>query len=137
MIKISKIIENNNFRTIDISLSKRTYSIKITEQEIDEECKKYGINPIQQRLYASNKNLSSNLLATNIAERKLLEIFENEILGIDSKIDYSIKEASDWDSTQSHHKKLSEKLDNNDKYWGDSMKKIMFNGKYIFPQEGE
>ena len=137
MIKISKIIENNNFRTIDISLSKRTYSIKITEQEIDEECKKYGINPIQQRLYASNKNLSRNLLATNIAERKLLEIFENEILGIDSKIDYSIKEASDWDSTQSHHKKLSEKLDNNDKYWGDSMKKIMFNGKYIFPQEGE
>ena len=107
MIKLSRIIENGEFRTVDFHLSDKSYSIKISEKEIDNELlEKHGIDPVRQRLYATPITKSRNMLATDIAERKLLDILEDELLGIDSKEhDYQMKNASDWDSAQSFSKK--------------------------------
>ena len=95
MIKVARVVENADFRTIDIHLHKKSYSIKITEQEIDEEAKKYGIDPVRQRLYACPVNRSRNMLATDIAERKLLGIMEDELLGVKNDSDYIIKDDND------------------------------------------
>ena len=106
MIKIARIIENAEFRTVDLHLSEKSYSIKVLEKEIDSELKeKHGIDPVRQRLYATPVTVSRNMLAADIAERKLLEILEDELLGIESKHDYQVKNASDWDSSQSFTKR--------------------------------
>ena len=136
MLKESRIAENSEFRTVDIHLATKSYYIKVTEKEIDDEGLKHGINPVQQRLYATPTQFSRNMLAQDIAERKLLEILEDEILGVSSSHDYIIKMASDWDSKQSHNFIRDKNLDNNDKYWGDSREKYtMINGKYIYKGE--
>lgn len=134
MIKIARIVENADFRTVDIHLKEKSYSIKVAEKEIDTELEeKHGINPLRQKLYATPVAASRNILATDIAERKLLEILEDELLDLDSRHEYQVKNASDWDSTRSHANKLSENLDNNSKYWRDAKEKyMMIDGKYLF-----
>lgn len=110
MIKISRIIENVDFRTIDFHLKLKSYSIRVTENEIDLECEKHGINPLQQRIYATPVTYSRNMLAQDIAERKLLEILGDEILGIPNDCNYIVKNSSDWDSIQSHFSKTGIKF---------------------------
>ena len=133
MIKISRIIENANFRTVDIHLETKSYSIKISEKEIDDELINRGESPLKQRLYATSTANSRNMIAADIAERKLREILEDELLEINSKHEHIIKKASDWDSVQSHHKKLNENMKNIKEFWsGFDTKRMMIDGKYVF-----
>jgi len=137
MFCVAKIIENNDFRTVNLHLSKKSYYIKISEKEIDEELLKKGYNPIQQRLYASPKHLSRNIIAQDLAEEKLLNILECEILGMACPdIEYETKNAEDWDSIQAHTAKLNESVINGqnalDTFWNGADKKyMMINGKYV------
>lgn len=106
MIKVSHIIENQNFRTVNIHLTEKSYFIKVSEKEIDDELGKNVINPIQNRLYATPVTKSRNMMAADIAEKKLLDIMEDEILEKESEHEYTYKLASDWDSHQSHMNKI-------------------------------
>ena len=133
MIKISRIIENADFRTVDIHLETKSYSIKISEKEIDDELINRGENPVQQRLYATSTANSRNMIAADVAHNKLLEILEDEILEINGKHEYLVKQASDWDSVQSHHKKLNKDNNNIKEFWNDfDRKRMMIDGKYVY-----
>ena len=91
------------YRAFANSLEKVVYiSSDETEENLSEmtlkqysEAKKYGIDPLRQRLYATPVNRSRNMLATDIAERKLLSIMEDELLGVQNNYDYIIKEDND------------------------------------------
>ena len=133
MIKISRIIENADFRTVDIHLETKSYSIKISEKEIDDELINRVENPVQQRLYATSTANSRNMIAADVAHNKLLEILEDEILEINGKHEYLVKQASDWDSVQSHHKKLNKDNNNIKEFWNDfDRKRMMIDGKYVY-----
>mgnify|MGYP001008463764 CR=1 FL=1 len=111
MIKVSHIIENQYFRTVKIHLEEKSYFIKVSEKEIDDELEKNGINPMKNRLYATPVTKSRNMMAADIAEKKLLEIMEDELLEKESEHEYTYKLASDWDSHQSHSRKIFNRLD--------------------------
>ena len=51
MSRVSRVIENSEFRTVRLQKDGRTFDVRVSEQKIDEIMREAGVNPVEAQIY--------------------------------------------------------------------------------------